>query len=215
MRMTGCLVVLLCLAGCAEKDKVPSAYISRDKMQKIMWDMIQADQYSDMYFAPDSGGKGKIETLKLYAQIFRMYQVSREDFRKSFQYYISRPDLSRTLFDSILVMGSRERSAFPGPVPSKMPPVKGASPPRPGILMGRPGGSQIPFGSPGHFPNGRVSPGPLRGIPPRPSAQNPPPSSAKGLHAPSAQPAADSSARRRHRSSAHPQPDSSRASHPT
>jgi hypothetical protein len=143
-------LALFCLAGCSDKDKVPSGIIPPDKMQKILWDMIQADQYSDMYLAKDSaGGKAKQETLTLYAQVFQLHKVSREDFQKSFQYYIDRPDLSRSLLDSVVKLGNHDRSA--SPVTPAAPLPKGASPPTPFRPFAKPGG-QIPYSPPGRLP---------------------------------------------------------------
>src|SRR5450432_537551 len=151
----GFLLALLCLASCSDKDRVPSGIIPPDKMQKILWDMIQADQYSDMYLAKDSGDKAKRETLTLYAQVFQLHKVSREDFQKSFQYYIDRPDLSRSLFDSVLKLGTNARSA--SPVTPATPLPKGTTPPQPFHPFVKPGG-QIPFVPPGHLPPGAHGP---------------------------------------------------------
>ncbi len=65
----------------------------------------------DLYLTKDSAGKGRLKTLQLYAQVFQLHQVSREDFRKSFQFYSERPDLTRELFDSVQALGGRDRAA--------------------------------------------------------------------------------------------------------
>lgn len=180
LMILACLLALLCMTGCADKTKVPYGIIPQDKMEKILWDMIEADQYSNLYLIKDSfhvtkdsvrvpkdsihGTKDsfrvkkdsvrvdvKLETLKLYQQIFQLHQVSREDFEKSFQYYIGRPDLTRRLFDSAIALGNRERASTLSALGAKKPPpqVPAAQSFSPAVT--RPGG-KIPLLPPGHQP---------------------------------------------------------------
>jgi hypothetical protein len=191
LRALGFLLALLCLTGCSNKDKVPSGIIPPARMQYILWDMIQADQYANMYLTKDSVGvRSKQQTLTLYAQVFQMHKISREDFQKSFQYYIDRPDLSRSLLDSVLKLGNRDRATFTA-MPAKTPPAKGASPLLPFHQFAKPGG-QVPSGPPDHLPNGLP-----RGTAPGSPMQHPLPGSpAQRLHPPMlTHPAADSAHR--------------------
>jgi len=123
MRMIAGLLAVVILAGCSGKDKVPSGIIPKEKMGTILWDMIQVDQYSAIYLLKDSARINiKMEDLRLYQQVFQLHGVSREDFRKSFQYYEDRPDLIRTLFDSLLSRGNRLRTeSYNKPVPASQP----------------------------------------------------------------------------------------------
>ena len=101
---------ILVVAGCSEKDKIPSGIINREEMEKILWDMMLADQYSANYIVKDSAKVNvKMETLKLYEEVFRLHKVSRDEFRKSFQFYQERPDITRPMFDSLLARGNRAR----------------------------------------------------------------------------------------------------------
>jgi len=104
------LLAMVIAAGCTDKDRTPSGIIPRENMEKILWDMVQADQYATAYLLKDSARIDvKMETLKLYEQVFRLHNVSRDQFRKSFQYYLGRPDLTRPLFDSLLTRGNQLR----------------------------------------------------------------------------------------------------------
>ena len=111
MRVVAGLLAILLVVGCSDKDKVPSGIIPRDEMEKILWDMVEADQYSSLYLWKDSARINvKTETQKLYQEVFQLHQISREEFRKSFQYYQEHPDLTRTVFDSLLARGNRLRA---------------------------------------------------------------------------------------------------------
>ena len=135
------LFVVFCMiaAGCSDKS-VPSGILPREKMEIVLWDMIQADQYA-VVLAKDSAAHIadlKAERLRLYDQVFRLHDVSRDKFRKSYQYYSDHPELSQDLFDSLLVRGNKLRSeeyshpaarlsvrppATPLPTPFNRPPI--------------------------------------------------------------------------------------------
>jgi Domain of unknown function (DUF4296) len=187
-------VLFFTTTGCSDKNSVPSGILSREKMAAVLWDMIQADQYSTLYLAKDSAGVPKdsagmtkdsagrtkdsagvpkdsarinlkMETLRLYEQVFRLHQVSREEFRKSYQYYLDHPALNQVLFDSLTAKGVRMRTdnysrpvpfrPIPQvPVPSQISPGHGPAPSMPAPLHVPP--SQVPAHSqvpvPSHMP---------------------------------------------------------------
>ena len=148
--IAGCLaVVLLAGIGCADKSSVPSGILPLSKMQTVMWDMIQADQYAALSVAKDSSGhiNNKTETLKLYEEVFRLHEVSREEFRKSYQYYLDHPELNQQLFDSLISKGTRVRTeSYSRPVPNRAPPI--IPPHLPGTTLQTPGGSMSPVRTP-------------------------------------------------------------------
>jgi len=129
--ITGLMAILVILAGCSGKDKIPSGILPRTKMEDILWDMIQADQFSAIYLAKDSARINvKMEDLRLYQQVFRLHQVSRDEFRKSLRYYEDRPDLIRTVFDSLLSRGNRLRTeSYNKPAPPPPAAVTPQTPP--------------------------------------------------------------------------------------
>jgi hypothetical protein len=96
--------------GCADKNSLPSGILAREDMQNILWDMIQADQYSG-YLAKDSGRINlKLEHMRLYDEVFQLHHISRDKFTQSYKYYMANPELTQTLLDSLLTMGNRMRS---------------------------------------------------------------------------------------------------------
>lgn len=120
----GLLCIFLLYDGCSEKDKIPSGVIGKEEMEKILWDMMLADQYAANYIIKDSAKVNvKMETLKLYEEVFRLHKVSRDEFRKSFQFYQERPDITRVMFDSLLARGNRARMENYTRPPQATPPV--------------------------------------------------------------------------------------------
>jgi hypothetical protein len=105
------IIVLMATGiGCSDKNSVPSGILAREDMQNILWDMVQADQYS-AYLAKDSARVNlKLENMRLYDQVFQLHHISREKFTKSYKYYMAHPELTQTLMDSLLAMGNRIRT---------------------------------------------------------------------------------------------------------
>lgn len=136
--VVGMFVLMLILGfGCSDKNQTPSGVIPRNEMEKIIWDMMEADQYASTYVLKDSAHTDvKQETLKLYQQVFQLHKISREDFSKSYAYYQSHPDVARNMFDSLLARGNRMRTEFysrpQGPPPSPSVPITHPSAPPPG-----------------------------------------------------------------------------------
>ena len=111
MRIIVVLFAVVFLAACTDKNRVPSDILSKEKMGDIIWDMVQAEQYSAIYVSKDTPKINlRTEDLHLYQKIFQMHQVSKDEFSKSLQYYEDRPELLRTVFDSLLSKGNRLRA---------------------------------------------------------------------------------------------------------
>ncbi len=98
------LFVLACNSSREGKD-----IIAREKMGNLLTDLVVAEEYAKSKVAKDSSLSVQQETLKLYAQVLELHKTTRQDFLKSFDYYISRPEVARALFDSLSV---RVRSNF-------------------------------------------------------------------------------------------------------
>ena len=106
-----CFVLLLCVA-CTGGD-VPNGVLPKDKMEAVIWDMIQADQYYNEFVTKDSSKKNKPEErLKLYERVFQMHQTTREEFDKSYAYYSTHPKLMQDVFDSLSTKGTRKLQDF-------------------------------------------------------------------------------------------------------
>jgi len=101
-------VTMIVLFSCSETG-VPGGVLPPDKMQAVIWDMVQADQYYKEYTVKDSLKKDlRTERLKLYERVFQMHQTSREVFDKSYAYYSAHPKLMQDIMDSLSAKGTRK-----------------------------------------------------------------------------------------------------------
>ena len=104
-----CLLIMLSMA-CTNKNKIPSDVLSREDMKKVMWDMIQADRFSTQFLERDTSKNVKTETFKLYEQVFKLHKITRDEFVYSYKFYLSRPDISKVMFDSLAAFANRQRA---------------------------------------------------------------------------------------------------------
>jgi hypothetical protein len=110
MRLIIFTACVLFLAACKDDAAVPKDIIARDNMEKILWDIIRADQFSLQYMGKDTAKKiVKNETMKLYEEIFRIHHVSKDQFKKSFQYYADHPETTKIMFDTLSAYATRQR----------------------------------------------------------------------------------------------------------
>ncbi len=99
---------MLMVLACTDKTSVPSGIIGKEKMTGLMLDMIVADRFAAQFLVKDSAKTNvETETFRLYSQVFSIHNVSREEFVKSYKFYLSRPDLSKVLFDSVSARANR------------------------------------------------------------------------------------------------------------
>ena len=136
LRHTGIRIFCLLAAGlltgyaCSNDKSIPSGILSQDKMTGVLWDMIEADQYAqiiakDTALVDSADLNLKLENLRLYEQVFQLHHVTRDEFHKSYKYYMDHPDLTQVLFDSLITKGNRLRSeAYSRPAYSPPAPVR-------------------------------------------------------------------------------------------
>ena len=112
MKWIAGMLLLMAIVSCTDSTKVPSDIIQKDKMEKIMWDMLQADRFVNTYILTkgDSSVAKKEEAAVVYERVFKLHNITREEFTKSYEFYMSRPDITKVLFDSISSRADRRKA---------------------------------------------------------------------------------------------------------
>lgn len=96
--------------SCVDRTGIPNDIIPMESMQKIMADIILANNYSSDYLLKDSTKKDKVlANQDLMAIVFKIHHTTASDFKKSLNFYESRPDLSKKIFDSLEAYNTRHR----------------------------------------------------------------------------------------------------------
>jgi len=96
---------LFTIVACGTRHTVPSGVLKPDKMEVVLRDMMRADQFlADYVFARDSTKNKDKESIAWYSRIFRLHNVTREQFSESFAWYRTHPDFLQPLMDSMSKM---------------------------------------------------------------------------------------------------------------
>jgi hypothetical protein len=107
------LLLLMLLTGlaCTDTYRVPSDVIPRKKMEKMLWELIQADRYEESFRSriDSTDSLRKLGYLRLYEQVFKVNDVSREEFFHSYRFYLSHPNITSVMLDSIARQSERMR----------------------------------------------------------------------------------------------------------
>jgi hypothetical protein len=120
--LSGLVILFIVLNGCSNKDSAPGDIISKEKMEAVLWDIVQAERFTATYLTKDSSKNIQLENFKLYDQIFSIHQVKKDEFIKSYEFYLSRPDIARVLFDSLAARANRVREdMYKTPIQTNVP----------------------------------------------------------------------------------------------
>jgi hypothetical protein len=105
-------IALSIAVACTDNQKIPEGVIGKQQMEGILWDMLQADRYVNFYIhsSKDSTLDKKKEAAIFYERVFQMHGISRDEFIQSYKFYLSRPDITKVMFDSIASRAEKRRA---------------------------------------------------------------------------------------------------------
>ena len=119
MKMILAGFVLLLVIACGRGDRVPDNVLPREKMEAVLWDMIQADEFlKDFVLNKDTTLNDTLESIRLYERVFRFHEVDRQTFDSSFNFYRIHPKLMKEILDSLQV---HKQGATPSTIPFDRP----------------------------------------------------------------------------------------------
>ncbi|NDE09150.1 MAG: DUF4296 domain-containing protein, partial [Chitinophagia bacterium] len=109
------------IVGCNDKTGTPSGVLGKEKMQSVMWDIIRAEVFTEQFIKKDSSKNIAMENLKLQNAIFSIHKVTRSQYFRSYDYYISHTDLIRLVLDSMSAKAERDRFELYKPIEIRLP----------------------------------------------------------------------------------------------
>ncbi len=95
---------LFFLFSCQQKN---TAILSPDKMEKILWELTQADVFTQDFISKDSSKDLEKENLKLQLKIFSKNKTDKKSFYNSYNYYLKHEELLKPLLDTMVVRNGR------------------------------------------------------------------------------------------------------------
>ena len=116
------LSIFVFMNACSNRTDIPKDIIPPDSMQGIMKDVIMAEQYSATYITRDTLRHDKVKANQdLMEEIFKMHHTTRASFKGSLEFYESRPDLNKKIFDSLVAYANRHKTELYAPKPLPKP----------------------------------------------------------------------------------------------
>jgi len=109
------------IVGCNDKTGTPSGVLGKEKMQSVMWDIVRAEVFTEQFMKKDSSKNIAMENLKLQNAIFSIHKVTRSQYFRSYDYYISHTDLIRLVLDSMSAKAERDRFELYKPIEIRLP----------------------------------------------------------------------------------------------
>ncbi len=96
------------LCSCSNKNKIPPEIVPAKEMSEIMWDMVRAQALAIENSRKDSSINVESQTKALANKVFEIHHITSSYFDKSYEWYSSRPDIFRLMFDSLYAQKQRE-----------------------------------------------------------------------------------------------------------
>lgn len=93
--------MLLMLMACSDNRRIPPSIMQLEKFQAVLTDVLLADGLSLERSFKDTAIKITDENAKYFLKVFELHAVSKNDFMKSYNFYLQRPDLLKIITDSI------------------------------------------------------------------------------------------------------------------
>ena len=92
---------LLLLTACSDNRRIPSSIIQPEKFEAILTDVLLADALTLERSFKDTAVKITDQNAAYFLKVFELHGVSKNEFMKSYNFYLQRPDLLRVITDSI------------------------------------------------------------------------------------------------------------------
>ena len=108
-------MLVLCLS--CGSNRPPSNVLPQEKMEIIIWQLAQSDEYVNSLLSKDSSKKSSTERMRRYSEIFDLNHVTEEEFKRSYRFYMTHPEVGKVMFDSISARASRQKDQRFAPKP--------------------------------------------------------------------------------------------------
>lgn len=119
MRLLLVILIAASLASCKGRDDLPKGIMPPEKMQRVFWDYLRADIYTQDFIAKDSTKNMILENLRLQDKVFALHKITKEQFYNSYTYYSNHKELMTKMLDSMI---AKHEKKVPGAKPIKKTP---------------------------------------------------------------------------------------------
>ena len=102
-------ILNVCIS-CSDKNKIPEGIMKPSKMQAVLTDILIADAMNGERVIKDTSLKLPVENASYFLKVFQLHQTTRNEFNKSYSFYLKRPDLLKIITDSASAVINRKNT---------------------------------------------------------------------------------------------------------
>ena len=110
---------ILFLISCSHKETTPAYVLSPVKMRMIFTDAFKADEMAGYYMIHDTTYGGLEKHAEMYNTIFKIHHVTKDQFKRSLDYYETHPTLLKAMLDSMQIITDSTIKHTPPPGKAK------------------------------------------------------------------------------------------------
>ncbi len=92
---------IIIVISCSDKNNIPEGVLSSKKMQAVLTDILIADVLNNERILKDTSLKLPAENASYFLRIFQLHNTTRNEFSRSYNFYLKRPDLLKVITDSV------------------------------------------------------------------------------------------------------------------
>ena len=104
------LLICLLVFACRQNDEIPPSVIPPEEMEKILFEANMAEEFVNSYILKDLSKNKETEMKREYEKIFYLHNVTEQQFKKSYDFYRSHPEIYKSLMDAFDAKAQRKRS---------------------------------------------------------------------------------------------------------
>ncbi len=82
-------------------NNLPQNILKPEKMQQVLFDILQADELVNVKYSADTSLNRLSQSVELYQAVFKIHNISADNFKRSFRYYQNHPELLKPILDSL------------------------------------------------------------------------------------------------------------------
>jgi Domain of unknown function (DUF4296) len=97
------------MMSCGNRDKVPDDVFGPEKMGKVLTDLLLAESFAEGYLLIDTTHTRDEAFTGELNKVLAIQKISPEEFRRSMNFYKSRPDLYKVIVDTAYNRAQRNR----------------------------------------------------------------------------------------------------------
>jgi len=102
-------VLIFCIS-CSDKNKIPEGIMKPQKMHAVLIDILIADAMNGERVIKDTTLKLPVENASYFLNVFQLHQTTRNEFNRSYSFYLKRPDLLKVITDSASAIINRRNT---------------------------------------------------------------------------------------------------------